>query len=30
VLSKHCGHVEAWPHLEPLLFWMGDTAPKVG
>ena len=25
VLSKHCGHQDAWPHLKPLLFWCGDT-----
>jgi hypothetical protein len=21
ILSKHCGHLEAWPHIKPLLFW---------
>ena len=26
VLSKHCGHTEAWPHLKYLLFWRGDTS----
>jgi hypothetical protein len=26
VLSKHCGYPQMWPHLQPLLFWMG--APK--
>jgi Reverse transcriptase (RNA-dependent DNA polymerase) len=26
ILSKHCGHVQAWPLLKPLLFWSGDTA----
>jgi hypothetical protein len=26
VLSKHWGHVEAWPHIQPLLFWRGDTS----
>ena len=29
VLSKHCGHPEAWPLLCPLLFWRGDTMPKA-
>ena len=24
VLSKNCGHQQAWPHLKPLLFWRGD------
>ena len=23
VLSKHCGHINAWPHLKWLLFWQG-------
>jgi hypothetical protein len=23
VLSKHCGHIYAWPHLKWLLFWQG-------
>jgi len=23
VLSKHCGHIDAWPHLKWLLFWQG-------
>ena len=27
VLSKHCGHPQAWPLLCPLLFWRGDTIP---
>ena len=26
VLSKHCGYQVAWPHLQPMLFWLGDTA----
>jgi hypothetical protein len=25
ILSKHCGHLEAWPHIKPLLFWHGET-----
>lgn len=25
VLSKHCGWTDAYPHLQPLLFWSGDT-----
>jgi hypothetical protein len=29
VLSKHCGYVEAWPHIQTLLFWSGDTS-QVG
>jgi len=28
VLSKHCGHIDAWPHLKWLLFWQG--APPLG
>ena len=23
VLSKHCGYIDAWPHLKWLLFWQG-------
>ena len=23
--SKHCGMAKAWPLLQPLLFWKGDT-----
>jgi hypothetical protein len=23
VLSKHCGHIDRWPHLKWLLFWQG-------
>ena len=23
VLSKHCGYPQMWPHLQPLLFWIG-------
>jgi hypothetical protein len=23
VLSKHCGYPQLWPHVQPLLFWMG-------
>ena len=26
VLTKHLGFQQAWPHLQPLLFWRGDTA----
>lgn len=26
VLSKHCGYIDAWPLIKPLLFWRGDTA----
>ncbi|MGL4933428.1 MAG: reverse transcriptase domain-containing protein, partial [Aeromonas sp.] len=26
VLSKHCGHQDAWPHVKVLLFWRGDTS----
>ena len=26
VLTKFLGYQQAWPHLKPLLFWMGDTA----
>ena len=25
ILSKHCGMAKAWPLLQPLLFWKGDT-----
>jgi hypothetical protein len=25
VLSKHCGYLQAWPLLKPILFWKGDT-----
>ena len=25
ILSKHCGYPQAWPLLQPLLFWSGDT-----
>jgi hypothetical protein len=25
ILSKHCGFQQAWPHIKPLLAWMGDT-----
>jgi len=27
VLSKHCGHTDAWPHLKWLLFWKGVPTP---
>jgi hypothetical protein len=35
VLSKHCGYQDAWPHIQTLLFWAGDTSqigmkPKEG
>ena len=26
ILSKHCGHPEAWPHIQTLLFWRGNTS----
>ena len=26
ILSKHCRHPEAWPHIKTLLFWRGDTS----
>jgi len=26
VLSKHCGHPQAWPHVRPLLFYGGETS----
>ena len=26
ILSKHCGHTEAWPHVKALLFWHGDMS----
>ena len=26
VLTKNLQRQEAWPHLQPLLFWRGDTA----
>jgi hypothetical protein len=26
ILSKHCGHPEAWPHVKALLFWRGETS----
>ena len=29
VLSKHCGHVGAWPHLKWLLFWQGSPPEQV-
>jgi hypothetical protein len=25
ILSKHCGYPQLWPHVQPLLFWMGST-----
>ena len=33
ILSKHWGYSQIWPTLQPMLFWMGDTAtlfPKNG
>lgn len=30
VLSKHCGHPQMWPHVQPLLFWMGSPLPEKG
>ena len=29
ILTKACGYQVLWPHLQPLLFWMGDTITKV-
>jgi hypothetical protein len=29
VLSKHCEHVDAWPHLKWLLFWQGAPPEQV-
>ena len=29
LLSKHCGHVNAWPHLKWLLFWQGAPPEQV-
>ena len=26
VLSKHCGHPQMWPHVQPLLFYSGETS----
>ena len=26
VLTKFLGYQQVWPHLKPMLFWMGDTA----
>ena len=26
ILSKHCGHPEAWLHIKTLLFWRGDMS----
>ena len=26
ILSKHWGYSQVWPILQPILFWMGDTA----
>ena len=26
ILSKHWGHAQVWPILQPLLYWQGDTA----
>ena len=26
ILSKHCAHPEAWPHIKTILFWRGDTS----
>jgi hypothetical protein len=23
ILSKHCGYQQLWPHVQPLLFWLG-------
>ena len=25
ILSKHCGYPQLWPHVQPLLFWLGST-----
>ena len=30
ILSKHCGHPQMWPHVQPLLFWMGSPLPEKG
>ena len=30
ILSKHCGHPQMWPHVQPLLFWMGSPSSKDG
>ena len=29
ILSKHWGYQQAWPLLQPLLFWEGDTMDLV-
>ena len=26
IVSKHCGPLDEWPHVKPLLFWHGDTS----
>ena len=26
ILSKHCGHLQMWPHVRPLLFYSGDPS----
>ena len=26
ILSKHCGHPEAWSHIKTFLFWRGETS----
>ena len=30
ILSKHCGFQQAYPLLQPILFWRGDTSSKSG
>jgi hypothetical protein len=29
ILSKHCGYPQLWPHIQPLLFWMGAPNPST-
>jgi hypothetical protein len=30
ILSKHCGFPQLWPHLQPLMFWMGPPHDDGG
>ena len=26
ILSKHCAYPQLWPHIQPLLFWVGNPS----
>ena len=30
ILSKHCGFPQLWPHIQPLLFWLGTPGDLHG